>query len=80
MPARSPLFPHAIERAALQLLLKEQSLPAWRLHPAGKKTITAMLSKGWIEAGVDAREGKVYRVTPEGESAFKAPIVVSRPR
>ena len=75
MPPRSPNIPHAIERTALQALIKEQPLPAWRLHPAGKKTVAGMLSKGWTRAVMDARKGNLYLLTQEGEAAFKARIV-----
>jgi hypothetical protein len=73
MPARPSHIPHSTERSALQKLMKGQSLSLVKLHPAGKNTVAAMLSKGWIASEANAH-GLRYRITPVGEAAFRAKI------
>ncbi|WP_154070768.1 hypothetical protein [Bradyrhizobium lablabi] len=40
-----------------------------KLYPAGKQTIAAMLTKGWIE-----RNGGSYFITEAGQAALRALI------
>lgn len=76
MPARASHLPHYVERTALQKLRFASDLPATHLLPAGQKTLSNMLQKGWIEStpGSMAR----YRITPQGVSALKAEIPMPR--
>lgn len=76
MPARSRLIPHNLERSALQKMSADIGLPLRKLHPAGQKTIPAMLAKGWIEEQTDADGMSGYVFTPAGEAALKAKIPV----
>lgn len=48
-----------------------RGLAAEKLHPAGAKLISTMLTKGWIEKQAD---GRTYCITPAGEKALKAII------
>jgi hypothetical protein len=70
MPPRSPSIPHMAERVALQRLSGGGELPATKLHPAAKGTLSKMIFKGWIEG----LPGGVYRITAEGRSALTAKI------
>ena len=69
MAPRSSEIPHATERSALQKLIVAGPLPFFNLHPAGKRTVSVMLKKGWI-----AMEGQHYKITEAGAAAFKAKI------
>ncbi|WP_074817515.1 MULTISPECIES: hypothetical protein [Bradyrhizobium] len=69
MPARPSHIPHAIERAALQKMSVGMGLSSDKLYPAGKQTIAAMLTKGWIE-----RNGGSYFITEAGQAALRALI------
>jgi hypothetical protein len=36
------------------------------LYPAGKGTVASLVSKGWIEQGVDPKGARQFRITPSG--------------
>jgi hypothetical protein len=74
MPQRPSHIPHNLERATLQKMSATQGLETAQLHPAGTKTIAAMLAKGWIEKQTDANGGARYLITPAGAVALKAQI------
>jgi hypothetical protein len=78
MPLRPSHLPHNLERSTLQKMSAEQGLPSSKLHPAGKKTIAGMLTKGWIKEQMVGDEGASYIITPGGEAALKAKIPLSR--
>ena len=71
MPARPSHIPHATERTVLQKMSQTRGLAAEKLHPAGAKLISTMLTKGWIEKQAD---GRTYCITQAGEKALKAII------
>jgi len=73
MAPRASHIPHAIERSALQKLIAVGPLPFFKLHPAGRGTVDAMVGKGWLTV-----EGQNYKITEAGEAAFKAPIPMRR--
>ena len=78
MPSRPSHLPHNLERTALQKMSATHGLLAAQLHPAGERTIAAMVAKGWIEKRTDADGGVRYRITPAGEAALKAKIPLDR--
>jgi hypothetical protein len=78
MPQRVGPIPTYRERSALQALWGAGWLPAAQLYPAGASTIFIMLGKGWIERNPDGAGGWKYRITPLGETAFKA-LIPGRP-
>jgi hypothetical protein len=71
MALRDDRIPNNTERSALQKLIGAGPMPWFKLHPAGKRTLSGMLQKGWI-----TMEGQNYGVTPAGESAFRAKIPI----
>ena len=71
MPARASHIPHNTERTALQKMSVVRGLSLEHLHPAGKRTISGMVAKGWIERQPD---GRTYCITPSGAAALKATI------
>lgn len=73
MAPRASHIPHATERTALQKLIAAGPLPFFKLHPAGKRTVKAMIEKGWL-----AMEGQNCTITEAGEAAFKAKIPMER--
>ena len=75
MPPRASHLPNHIERSGLQKLSGGRELPLTKLHPAGARTIKAMVAKGWIEQG--SSEG-VYRITACGESAKRAELPMTK--
>jgi DNA-binding PadR family transcriptional regulator len=53
-----------------------RSLTLIGLHPAGPKTVAAMLAKGWVAS--ESLSNRVqYRITPAGKKAFKEKIPYS---
>jgi hypothetical protein len=69
MAPRPSHLPHNTERSALQKLISVGPLPSSKLHPAGKRTLTGMIQKGWLKF-----EGTIYSVTDAGRAAFKAKL------
>jgi predicted transcriptional regulator len=75
MPAGPSHIPHMTERTALQKMSVTQGLSLQQLHPVGKKTISVMVAKGWIERQPD---GRTYCITSAGAAALRAVIPAKR--
>jgi predicted transcriptional regulator len=75
MPARPSHIPQNTERTALQKMSIIRGLSLQHLHPAGKRTISVMVEKGWIERQPD---GRTYCITPTGAAALRAVIPAKR--
>jgi hypothetical protein len=75
MPARPSHIPHATERTVLQKMSLTRGIPPEQMHPAGKKIISGMLAKGWIEKQPD---GRTYCITPAGDEALRTIIPTKR--
>jgi hypothetical protein len=75
MPARPSHIPHNTERTALQKMSIIRGLSPQHLHPAGKRTISGMVEKGWIERQPD---GRTYCITPAGAAALRTVIPAKR--
>ena len=73
MPKRPSHIPTHTERSALQWLRSREWETDRNLFPAGPKTISKMLEKGWIERLPDSAAPKV-RITEAGQAAFKVRI------
>lgn len=71
MPARASHLPTSSERDALQKLRAGRELALRDLEPTGKRTVSNMLSKAWIERGSAAG---TYRITSAGLAALRVKI------
>jgi hypothetical protein len=74
MALRDPEIPNHRERSSLQLMTHGNWVVQNDLYPAGKGTIASLVSKGWIDPGVNPSGARQFRITQTGKAALSAKI------